>query len=343
MSTSFSHILILSASFSYAFLVNSHGPAINDQAFLFGLPNVTSSNVVIRNNQINNIRCWTNEVPAAVVDGIVQTDARGSVFQFVRPYDGHPMSMYKNGTYKGNVVADMQIMVAKAIMDGIIVDAPLHQMKANKINHTLIEWASSGKIKYKPQLRCGGDSMHHVAKGTIIFRIENTRGAIIQGNSINNVANLSPAPYTTCVDLHAALTPEGAGELMIGNVRGISFSAVHGFDDGRPSSIQGNRVVNLKSNNAQVVVGIDVQGYSDRVLVQDNFVNLGSSVNRSETDKYYALRLRSYAQNVTIDNNNVFMQDILKLNARSLRHAHRMLASGADMGGCPFARLFGFA
>jgi hypothetical protein len=49
---------------SYAFLVHGRGPAVGDFAFeLSTNSSLTSSNVVIKNNVIENIQCWTNEVP----------------------------------------------------------------------------------------------------------------------------------------------------------------------------------------------------------------------------------------------------------------------------------------
>jgi hypothetical protein len=50
--------------YSYAFLVHGRGPAVGDFGFdLSSNRTLTSSNVVIRQNKITNIKCWTNEVP----------------------------------------------------------------------------------------------------------------------------------------------------------------------------------------------------------------------------------------------------------------------------------------
>jgi len=51
---------------SYAFLVHGKGPAVNDVTEDFDEnddDSETSSNVVIRNNDIRNIKCWTKEIP----------------------------------------------------------------------------------------------------------------------------------------------------------------------------------------------------------------------------------------------------------------------------------------
>jgi hypothetical protein len=83
--------------------------------------------------------------------------------------------MNADGTYRGNVVADMQIMVAKAILDGTIQSTPQLQTIVNSIDETIIEWASSSNGIYEPKYRCNGDSMHHVGKGMTIIRVEDGR------------------------------------------------------------------------------------------------------------------------------------------------------------------------
>jgi len=48
----------------YAFLVHGRGPAVNDFTEDFNEnDSETSSNAIIRNNDIRNIKCWTKEVP----------------------------------------------------------------------------------------------------------------------------------------------------------------------------------------------------------------------------------------------------------------------------------------
>ncbi|KAL7531749.1 hypothetical protein ACHAXR_004213 [Thalassiosira sp. AJA248-18] len=80
----------------YAFLVHGKGPAVGGQGEDFDETDdtVTSSNVVIKDNTINGIKCWNNEVPALSEgdcgsnDGcVVFNDARGSIFQTVKTFD----------------------------------------------------------------------------------------------------------------------------------------------------------------------------------------------------------------------------------------------------------------
>jgi len=98
---------------------------------------------------------------AVVEDGKVVNDARGAVFQFVSSFDNSPIAMNDDGTYKGNVVSDMQIMVAYAIKLEVLANTPELQTGVNSINDAIIDWAGSGTDVYTPAYRCNGDSMHH--------------------------------------------------------------------------------------------------------------------------------------------------------------------------------------
>jgi hypothetical protein len=45
-------------------VVHGRGPAVGDQGFVFNENNTTtSSNILIKDNKINNIKCWTKEIP----------------------------------------------------------------------------------------------------------------------------------------------------------------------------------------------------------------------------------------------------------------------------------------
>ena len=216
----------------YAFVVHGKGPAVGGMGFTLNKDeSVTSSNIVIKNNLIQNIKCWTNEIPAAVVDGVVQNDARGAILQFVSSSDGSPISINPDGTYLPNVVSNAQIMVAKAIHDKIINGASILQTGVNTISPQLVEWASTNGATFVPTCRCNGDSMHHVSKGNMIIRVEDTEGFEIVDNTIAGVTNLSPTPFDVgnCADFHLGASVENANEQQGGNIRGIAVAAVTGF------------------------------------------------------------------------------------------------------------------
>lgn len=103
----------------------------------------------------------------------MQNDARGAIFQFRDTFHGSGIAMDDAGRYQSNPVADMQLFVASAIMDGTLVNDPVLQTGVNTLATELLVWAMDGS-ELDPSYRCNGDSMHHVGKGIIIIRVEET-------------------------------------------------------------------------------------------------------------------------------------------------------------------------
>ena len=57
--------------FSYAFVVHGKGPAVLGQGDVFNADDTTtSSDVVLKGNLVRNIKCWTNEIPGKISDGM---------------------------------------------------------------------------------------------------------------------------------------------------------------------------------------------------------------------------------------------------------------------------------
>jgi hypothetical protein len=132
-----------------------------------------------------------------VVNGVVQNDARGAIIQLINTITNEWIATNNDMQYTGNIVADAQIMVAKAIHNKVLQDTPLLQTQGNSIAVEMIEWAEDPTRVFDPDFRCNGDSMHHVVKGSIMIRVENTRGFTIKGNTISNASVLSgPASST---------------------------------------------------------------------------------------------------------------------------------------------------
>ena len=344
----------------YAFLVHGKGPAVLGQGdqFAEGDSSVTSSDIVIRNNIINDIRCWSNEVTAPVVydaDGSPRAanDARGAVLQLISTYDEHnpQRAINENGDYQGNVVSDLQMMVANAINEGVIPDDWDHmQTSINTISQLQVDWAK-GDGPYVPEYRCNGDSMYHVIKGIVVVRVEDTQGFTIEDNSIVGVENHSLPPFPHCDGFHPGSSSENQYEQQAGNIRGISVAAVRGYTDGNQSIIRNNMVRNFESANANVIVGIDVQGDSSGVTISENTVDLDSMRGEDPMDEFYALRVRQNtdSSSVHVLASNTFSQDHLIQNAMNTRHLRsdkkRKLPEGHapvelewQHGGCPFAK-----
>lgn len=332
----------------YAFLVHGKGPAVGGHGDVFAVDETTtSSNVIVRNNDVSNIKCWVNEVPATVSAGAVMNDVRGAVFQMIRASDSGPIARNLDGTYKGNVVADMQIMVAKAVREGALTDEPGAQIGPNTIGSALIEWAEDGTTVFTPKYRCNGDSMHHVSKGMIMFRIEDSRGFEVTGNKVSDILNLSPPPFEDCTDYHGGASEENSGVTQNGDIRGISIAASRGFAD-RLSIVADNTITGFTSAETETIIGIDVQGDTKDIAVDRNVVNL-SSAGENPADAYVALRVREQTSGVVVGTENVFSQEVeILARRRVLRknpHGHVADTDGSEwrMGGCPFAHMAGRA
>lgn len=338
----------------YAFLIHGKGPAIGGQGEIFNANDatVTSSNIVIENNVIENMKCWNNEVPALIGPcgnhGCIANDPRGSVFQTVKTFDAaNPhFALGADGNYNGNVVSDMQVLVAKAILDGTLDSIPSRQTKPNSIDENIITWAEGGG-SLNAQWVCNGDSMHHVVKGIILIRVEDTMGFDIENNVIRNVTNLSVGPFSPCSDYHAGTSSENTNEYQAGNIRAVSVAAVRGHGDGTNSQIANNVIEGAESAVADVIIGIDVQGDSSGVSVSGNSVDLSPSVSADDgSDQYIAARIReSVGGLVHFDEDNDFDEEAQALNNRlgrpNLATAHAHISGniewkfGSHPGGCP--------
>ena len=337
----------------YAFLIHGHGPAVGGYGFaLDSNEPMISSDVTIQDNKVSNVKCWTNEIPSAVVNGKVQNDVRGAILQFISSHDGKPLAINDDGTYRGNVVADMQIMVAKAIKEGDLDINKAQLQSVSTIDDEVIEWASKAGAKFSPAYRCNGDSMHHVSKGMAMLRLEDTKGFKIKGNTFSNIRNLSFKPFevSKCTDFHVGASVENLKEIQGGNVRVISIAAVAPYENGNVSIIKKNKVRRVGSKYGNVVIGIDIQGRSFGIDIDMNDVNLDKEANEETTDNIIAMRVRQFVDSgsVIVGNENVFSEETQVLNSvhrlgdvrrkAMLLEAHENVYRNEwQTGGCPFA------
>ena len=315
----------------YALLVHGKGPAVGGFGDMQSSDaSELSNSVEIVNNIVQNIKCFTNEILATVVDGGVQNDARGAVLQFYNALDEAYIGMDETETgtytYTGNAILDAQIMIGKALNQGLLGDNIL-QKSVNSVSLPLIEWAEGNNSTFAPSFRCNGDSMHHVVKGSIMFRVEDCQGFMIKGNTIDNVEILSKSPVEVelCADFHKGASTLDGSDRMVADLRGISVAAVSAYDDlldtgnGKgASSISNNSITNFKSEAAELIAGIDIQGFSEGVDIENNYVNLDASVADDSNDKWVGLRIRQTASDIFVKQNNNFVQGKSQENRRKL-------------------------
>lgn len=258
-------------------------------------------------------------------------------------------------------MTDAQIMVASAIHDGVLKEDSMLQIEANKLSPEIVAWATDPSATFVPSFRCNGDTMHHVVKGSIMIRVEDTEGFHIEGNSIGSaLVKSGPAaasseyfasfPGTqlqwTCTDFHKGASVEDGTEQQLGNLRGISVAAVSGFVNAGKSTISGNALTQFKSDFANSILGIDVQGMSTGIMVSGNFVNLKQGAGFTTDDQYIACRVRRFAsqENITKKDNIFFHEEVFEqIQDRRLRSPkipahHPALETEWEYGGCPFGR-----
>jgi hypothetical protein len=292
-----------------------------------------------------------------------------AILQFEKTFESSSsrhLAINEDGTYKGNVVADAQIMVANAALErNLTYTDELQISSVNSIELTIILWANGFDDNFKvytPKYRCNGDSMHHVIKGVVGIRVDKSTGFNIRHNEIKNLTNLSEKPFGNCNDYHF-MSPENMKEQQLGNVRGISVAAVAGFKgtkskegsgsgtQPKESNIDKNRVIGAFSEHANKIIGIDVQGVSNDILIVGNYVDLDADgVEKGPTDKKVGLRIRSNVVNCA-DKRNVLMNGIAKevVETGSIRRRRALTTLPEDHSpiewnygetpGCPFARM----
>jgi hypothetical protein len=336
----------------YVFLVHGKGPAVGGFGEMQAEDeSALSNNVTIVDNHAQNIKCFTNEVLATVVDGAVQNDARGAIMQFYNALDEVYIGLDEASgqyTYTGNANLDAQIMIGKALNQGLLGDNIL-QTNVNSVGLPLIDWAEGTNPRFAPDFRCNGDSMHHVIKGSVMIRVEDCQGFMIKGNTIDDVEIQSKGPVDLCVDFHKGASFADGSDRMLADLRGISVAAVSGYDDGvlrsgnDASMIRRNTITNFRSQSANLIAGIDIQGFSEGVGIANNYVDLDANVGDVPDDKWVGLRLRESASDIFVTQNNDFVQgvieEILDESRRKLLPEYHPRPAGElewPNNGCPF-------
>ena len=171
---------------SYGILINQIGVAV------LGFPisrQEPSTNIYIVDSIIKNHVGFINEIPALEnPDGGHEKDPVGSVFQTQNTYNEELLTITSEGIYKGNAVANAQLYVSKAIKNNekFFMGKPANEtpcVKRNSISQRTLDWAENGEkiINTNINYLFNGDSMFHVNKGLVTFKLD-----AIDGLYVNN-------------------------------------------------------------------------------------------------------------------------------------------------------------
>ena len=226
---------------SYSFLVNSIGVAVNG----FPLRPDGTTGIPAREIFLNKVRVvdqhsFINEIPALNTgSSAAMIDPVGAVFQTLNthPQTGAPVTVSSldatQARYTGNPLANAQAFVAKAALSGDLGSGHLDISRLN-ISQTVIDWVegaagSETLASIGATYLCNGDSMFHVNKGTIGFKMDAADKVRLSNTSVDGLVNLGMPGSDVCGDYagtvsHPAATIYGYGGAA---VRGYTFSGTY--------------------------------------------------------------------------------------------------------------------
>ncbi len=300
---------------SYGFLINPLGAAVN------GFPTSPinkSMYVNFRNVNITSQKAFINEVVALQQGGKAAIDPIGAIFMVrnVHPDSGLPVTTSSLdesvATYRGNALANAQALVAKGALNGEFPSF-LNVSRLN-ITQNMIDWIENettlnSLVSSPADYLCNGDTMFHVNKGVIGFKMDGAKYVSVKNSSADNLVNLGAVGTGDCGNYaisHPAATLNGYGGAK---VRGFSVAASHDV------SIMKSSATNLTASNGSVI-GIDILTDSKEVTIKNNDIDnieAGLSFNANggpnEAPDAVGVQVGADANNVYIGRNDIIGLD----------------------------------
>lgn len=197
---------------SYSFLTNGIGVAVN------GFPTqgsslIPSTGVSLRHVSVQGQHAFINEIIALNQNGKPVIDPVGAVFQFrnLHPDTDQPITMSSLdeslARYTGNAVANAQAFVAKAFYAGEFDSSRLDLSRLN-ITPEVLSWIEAEPgfetldsiVQTEQDYFCNGDSMFHVNKGVIAYKLDSAIGVRLYNTHAYDVKNFGEAGSFLCGD-----------------------------------------------------------------------------------------------------------------------------------------------
>jgi hypothetical protein len=221
---------------SYSFLVNRFGVAVGGFPYSpDGVASVPSHDVRFANVRVMDQVGAINEVPALDIGGAAAKDPIGAVFQTQNrnPDTNAPVTTSAtDGTarYTGNPAANAQAFVAKAQLNGDFAESSL-DLSRQSISPSILSWVeaapgSESLDDIGATYLCNGDSMFHVNKGVIAFKMDAAQNVRLTNTGVSGLENLGAEGTGLCGDYlggksHPDATLNGYGG---STVRAYTFS-----------------------------------------------------------------------------------------------------------------------
>ena len=291
---------------AYGFLINSRGVAVNSFPSL-PLTVDSSADVVFEDVTLKRVEGNIDEVVALAATSKKggQIDAVGAVFQI---FNRHPdtdelltisSEDKSQAEYLGNAVSNAQALVAKAVLAGWF-DPSLSGCRANldvsrlSITQDTIDWieatpgtedAKLSKLEENlgaPALFCNADTMFHVNKGVIGFKMDGAAKLTMSKCTANKVINFGQPGATICdYDTTEKSMP-------------LAFLSGYNGADSRGFSFAGSKKVTVKKCTVKKVIsdwgsaiGFDYFGNSKRATNKKSTVKKAIAGRKADGDKSY--------------------------------------------------------
>lgn len=225
----------------YGYLVNGMGFAVNGFSEKREIPEEDrAKDIVFKNVHVLELTGDVREVVTLKRHEKAVIDQVGAAFQLK---NRHPDTLKlitvsdeddKKAVYVGNVLADCQALIAKAYLNGDFEDAHLDLSRLT-IDREILNWIEADPSTPEAKLAaltkgpegyfCNADSMFHVNKGVIAFRIDAATNVELLDTSARSVTNIGEVCSGACGiydKSHPKATLEGCGGPM---ARGYCFAS----------------------------------------------------------------------------------------------------------------------
>lgn len=309
---------------AYGFLVNKLGVAVT--GFPYHPDNndyPASKQIVFDNVHVVNHVANVEEVIALQKNNNAVNDTTGALFRVKNKSPDHNLITTSSendheAEYIGNVVANAQALVAKAALNGEFEESFLDASK-HSFTQDIIDWieatpgtdqAKLSNLVEEEGYLCNGDTMFHVNKGVIAFKIDAAEKVSMHNTSAKRIKNLGSAGSKICgkylnAKSHPSATLTGYGGA---SVRGYCFSG--------STSIQVNQAEAKDLQSAAgTVVGFDILTNSTQIIINNAKIsNLKAGTSFSKSDINPTRAPSAYGFQISHEASQVFLFDYCAKN-----------------------------
>ncbi len=253
---------------SYGYLINPLGAAVGGFPYA---PTPPARRITLTDVHVLRQHSFVNEVVALRQGSDPARDPVGALFMVRNrhPDTGLPVTVSSlnesSGTYTGNALANAQALVAKAAHNN---EFPSF-LDVSRLNITpeIVDWIENEDtldvlVSGPSDYLCNGDTMFHVNKGVIGYRIDGAARVTLDHTSASDLVNLGNVGSDDCGCYsfsHPEATLSGYGGTK---VRGYSFA-------GSKKIVVYDAEISDLSTFAGSAIGIDLLTDTKNVLIEE--------------------------------------------------------------------------